>query len=90
MAELSNPRRYYLHQRIEARQVEDDSERVWQAKQEAQPGTALPSDFPWRAELETMGYTAREDIDGADADELVRAGLTERQANDVISAAKAL
>jgi hypothetical protein len=91
VAELKTPRRYYLHKRLEARLYYcDDSDGVWKAKQEAQPGTPLPDDFAHRTTLADLGYTASEDLDGADADELERAGLTQRQATEVIAALAAL
>jgi hypothetical protein len=91
VAETKTPRRFYLHQRIEARAACDDSEGVWRAKQEAQPGTPLPDDFPSHDALEAVGYETEEDLDGADARELVEcASLTVRQAEDVIAALAAL
>lgn len=87
MAELTNVRRYYLQKRRKAREIEDWAlETVWQAKQEAEPGTALGARFPHRAVLSTAGYTTTEDLDGADRAELVTAGLTTREAQDVIGA----
>lgn len=85
MAEIKTARRFYLHRRIEERQ-QDGDEQVWQAKQEAQPGTALATTFPFRAALSACGYTTVEDLDGADVNELVRAGLTRSQALDIIAA----
>lgn len=86
MAEFKRPRRYYLAKRRAARVLQQNDEQVWQAKQEAEQGTALAGTFPHRAILATLGYTTIEDIDGADADELRRAGLTARQAEDVLGA----
>jgi len=87
VADVKRPRRYYLHKRLEARLFEDsDLETSWQAKQEAEPGVALSVGFPNRSELAAIGYTTTEDLDGADEAELVRAGLTQRQAQDVIAA----
>jgi hypothetical protein len=64
---------------------------VWQSKQEAEPGVALPSTFPYLADLAVYGYTTEEDLDGADARELREyAGLTSRQADTVIAAFAAL
>jgi hypothetical protein len=54
--------------------------------QEAQPGTELAEDFPSRADLAALGYTTVEDLDGADQDELVRAGLKPNQAKKIIAA----
>lgn len=91
MAEIKSARRYYLHKRLEARLYFcDDADGVWRAKQEAEPGTPLPSDFPIREALAALGYTTSQDLDGADAAELERAGLTTRQANEVIAAFAAI
>ena len=87
MAETSSPRRYYLHKRIAARQgLTEDLETVWQAKQEAEAGTALAATFPHRAALVAVGYSTAEDLDGADVEELRRAGFTIRQAQEIIGA----
>jgi hypothetical protein len=83
MAEIRNVRRFYLHKRLTG---EEETRPVWQAKQEAEPGTALAEDFPCRSELAALGYTTEEDLDGADQDELVRAGLKTNQAKKVIAA----
>lgn len=85
MGEVRLPRRYYLAQRLRAREALLE-EGVWQAKQEAEPGTELAADFPSAAALEAAGYTTVEDLDGADVAELRRAGLTRRQAETVIAA----
>lgn len=91
MAEIRRPRRYYLHKRLESRLYFcDDADTVWRAKQEAEPGTPLPGDFVHRSALEALGYTTSEDLDGADADELERAGLTQQQAKAVLAAFAAL
>lgn len=91
MATIGTPRRHYLLKRLEARVYRDsDLETTWQAKQEAEPGTPLPGTFPFRAELAVFGYTTREDLDGADAEELERAGLALKEAESVISAIAAL
>lgn len=92
MAEIKTPRRYYLHKRL-VEQIyfcDGDAAAVWQSKQEAEPGTPLPDDFAHHAELTELGYTAREDLDGADAYELENAGLTRRQATEVLAAFAAL
>lgn len=92
MAVVNSTRRYYLHKRLEARlyQGESDAELVWAGKQEAQPGTALADSFPFLTELGQLGYSKVEDLDGADEDELVRAGLTTNQARRVLAAFAAL
>lgn len=87
MAEVKSLRRFYLHKRLEARIYQDsDLDTVWQAKQEAQPGSALAANFPHRSTLVSVGYTTSEDLKGADEEELIRASLTPRQAKDVIAA----
>lgn len=84
---VGTPRRYYLGKRIDAALVGDTAlELAWAAKQEAQPGTALPTSFPYRTALAALGYTTTEDLTGADATELQFAGLTPSQADDVIAA----
>lgn len=90
-AEIKSTRRYYLLKRLYARRLAEDSERIWQAKQEAEPGTLLPAAFPHRAELAAVGYTTAADLDGADADELTETvGLSTREADAVIAAFEAL
>jgi len=85
-AEIRSARRYYLLKRREAAARCDNLEQAWQAKQEAEPGAALPSDFPHIEQLQACGYTADVDLDGADADELVDLGLTTREAQAVLAA----
>jgi hypothetical protein len=86
VAEFRSPRRYYLHKRRYAGQICDGLELVWKAKQEAEPGAALPADFPHRERLQTAGYTTDSDLDGADERELVDVGFTDREAQAVLSA----
>ena len=83
---INNLRRFYLHKRIDDRQNDVDASMIWQGKQEAIPGTALPTDFPHLSVLAEIGYTTTDDLDGADADELRKAGLTPAQAEQVIAA----
>jgi hypothetical protein len=91
VATIGSARRYYLHKRLEARlYLDDDADGVWKAKQEAEAGIPLPSTFAHRATLVGLGYSTSADLDGADAAELERAGLTTRQANEVIAAFAAL
>lgn len=91
MADLLTPRRVYLHKRIIARAQDNGLESVWQGKQEAEAGVALPADFPHRAQLVAIGYTTDADLDGADAAELVdHVGLSRREAEAVIAAFEAL
>lgn len=87
MAEFKSVRRYYLRKRLRAAEVGDDAlASTWQHKQEAETGTALPTTFPHAEALAALGYTTTEDLDGADVDELVCAGLKRRQAEDAIGA----
>lgn len=93
MAEQSftSTRRYYLAKRQDARADCDTAiEGVWRSKQEAEPGTALPDDFPHLEALTALGYTTEEDLDGADAAELTDLGMSQRDARSVISAFEAL
>ena len=83
-------RRYYLLKRLAARQ-RCEEEGVWISKQEAQSGTALPSDFPFRSQLVEAGYSTSEDLEGASADELFEfAELMAPEAAIVTAAAAAL
>jgi hypothetical protein len=80
-------RRYYLLKRHAAAARRDDGlAAAWHAKQELEPGTALPADLPALSRLNAAGYTAREDLDGATTDELQRHGLSHREASAVIKA----
>jgi hypothetical protein len=87
---VRSPRRYYLLKRLAARR-DCLEEGVWQDKQEAVGATALPDDFPYRAELAVAGYTTADDVDGATPDELLEfAGLDSRAAAFVIAAVAAV
>lgn len=90
---IGSPRRYYLLKRLEAgRLQEPEMAGVWRSKQEAQSSTPLPVDFPLLSQLAAVGYTAVEDLDGADEDELTRAplSLSTRDAAAVLAAFEAL
>ena len=87
MAEVNSVRRYYLHERLKARLYEDsDLDTVWQSKQESEPGTALPDDFPLLSELTAIGYSKVEDLDGADAVELSLVGISASNARKILTA----
>lgn len=88
MSEIRRPRRYYLAERLTARWFGDGQlEAAWRYKQEQEPGTALPGDFPYADKLSASGYTTVEDLDGANARELqLRALLNAREAEDVLAA----
>lgn len=68
-----NYRRYCLLKRLYWLDLGDYAlAGVWRARQEEQPGTALPSTFPFLSRLTARGYTTREDLYGADVYELER------------------
>jgi len=93
MARVNTPRRYYHRKRMNARnEGSGELEGVWRYRQEeCTPATALPSDFPYRAELDAHGYSVVEDLDGADEYELMQiAELTQREASDVLAALQPL
>lgn len=84
---INSVRRYYLLERLSARQRQSATEMVWQAKQEQEPGTVLPEDFPMRAQMAPIGYTTYADLNGADEMELrVNCGLSPWQARAVLGA----
>lgn len=78
--------------RIEAGRRRELSLRdVWHAKQDGEPGVALPAGFPTKDELAAAGYTTVEDIDGADVEELEDyVGISQFQATAVLTALAAL
>jgi hypothetical protein len=98
MSDILTYRRYLHNERMNARARQDkELESVWRAKQEAQPGTAIPASVPYHPELAMGGYEALEDLDGADSCELVTMtslacgpGLTHREADQVMAALAAL
>lgn len=73
---------------MDARRLEDFAlSAFWQGKQEEQAGTTLPANFPELSALNEAGYTASEDLEGADATELGEyAGLSNRAAEAVLAA----
>ena len=88
---LKTARRYYLGKRREAAALDQYAvSDVWGAKQEAEPGTVLPSGFPVASKLALLNYTTVQDIDGANEEELRCAGLTSREATAVIAALQPL
>lgn len=87
MSTLGSARRYYLAKRHAAAELCDTAlELVWVGKQEAEPGTALPTDFPYRARLVALGYSTNEDLVGADECELTELGFTTREAAAILAA----
>ena len=88
---LKRPRRYALAKRISSSVTQDGLYGVWRATQEAEPGAALPANFPHRTKLADVGYETVEDIDGADADELSNnVGLRSDEAAAVLTALQPL
>jgi hypothetical protein len=84
---INTVRRFYLLKRLAAYSQGDKGlAGVWRQKQEAESGTALAADFPSRALLVAAGYSTTEDLDGADTDELVAAGLPYNDAAAAIAA----
>lgn len=84
---LGSVRRFYLSKRRSALAAGDsDLAGVWRAKQEAQPGTSLPSSVPGAAALEAAGYTTYEDLQGASVNELVGAGISLTDATAALAA----
>ena len=91
MQRIGSPRRVYLLARRFALLADElGLAGVWRAKQEAEPGAALPSGFPFTTKLDEAGYTTAADLDGADEHELVDAGLSPREASTVLAAAAEL
>jgi hypothetical protein len=64
----------------------EEMESVWDGKRKACEGTPIPDAFPYRSQLISHGYLVLEEIRGADARELSRAGLTSAQAAAVLAA----
>jgi hypothetical protein len=88
---IGSLRRFYLLKRLDAARVLDDAlSAVWQAKQEAEPGTTLPGTFPHAEALAACGYTTIEDLNGAGTVELQDAGLNTSETQAVLSALAAL
>jgi hypothetical protein len=89
IATINRPRRYYLLYRQFFSNILGDTTTAGaiRTKQEAQPGRALPSDFPFLAKISapSAGYTTIEDLDGANVRELRNIGLTQAQAIAVLT-----
>lgn len=84
---IESKRRFYLLKRRAARLVGDCAlEAVWQAKQEAEGGSALVAPFPSLSVLTDAGYSTVEDLNGAETQELVELGLSRRDAASVLAA----
>lgn len=83
---INSTRRFYLLKRFASEGSGDEIEQVWRAKQEAIPGSPLPSSFPLRERLSSVGYSTFEDLTGADTRELRRRGFARDEAEAVIAA----
>lgn len=82
-------RRYYLRAEVEATLRDDRAiAMALRAKRRAEPGTDMPATLgaATLTALNTAGYFAREDLVGADEDELLDAGLSTAQATAVLRA----
>jgi hypothetical protein len=92
MSSVNTARRYYLGQRQDANFMNEEALAcTWRWKQEQQPGTVLPDDFPMRAELTAVGYATVEDLNGADSQELqVCVQLSARDAHIVLTSLRKL
>ncbi len=88
MAEFASARRHYLRKRFDAKDRREFAlVSLWRGKQEAEPGTPLPDDFPSREALAAVGYTTAEDLEGADCAELADyVRLSATQAAKVLAA----
>lgn len=87
-----SPRRFYLSKRIVARLLGEHAlSSNWWHQQDQQPHTVLPDGFPSKAALAIAGYTASEDLEGADESELVEwACISNSAARAVLAAYAAL
>lgn len=78
-------RRYLWRKEIACARVDSPHAPVWRAQRLAESGTALPSDIPARAQLVAGGVLALEEITGASVPELVALGLSNTDAELVIT-----
>lgn len=88
--EIKSVRRFYLLKRRRARELCEPLEGAWQAKQEAEPGAALPATFPYLTELAEHGYTTVQDLDGANVTELGELGFSTLAAEAILAALEPL
>ena len=82
-------RRYYFRAEVDARLRGDDATALTlRAKRRAEPSADLPASLgaTTLSALRTAGYFAREDLVGADEDELLDAGLSSTEARAAIRA----
>ncbi len=86
MSTVGSARRYYLGKRRQAHERGELAlESVWEAKQQAEAGTPLADDFPYRARLVAAFYETNEDLIGADAEELAPLGFSAREAATILA-----
>lgn len=91
MAIVTTRRFFLLSAQAEEREGDPDFGGVWRGKQQGVAGNALPETFPLRARLAAAGYTAREDLTGADVRELMlQVRLLPGEAAAVLAALEAL
>lgn len=91
--EVGSARRYFLLKRLAALKERLPAlAGVWRWRQEQEPATPLPAGFPFAELLTAAGYTAEEDLQGADADELLQAipSLSFSDADGLLAARDAL
>lgn len=87
MATLPTLRRYYLGRRRAAlRRGDEGAALAFAALQRRIAWPALPVGFPARNALLDAGYETVRDLDGADEDELLRAGLAAHEATAALTA----
>jgi hypothetical protein len=89
VAEVGTVRRYYLLSARAARARDEEALALaWEGKQRAEAGTPLPAfSASITAKLNAAGYLVREDVEGADEEELrAEAGLSPKEAAAVLAA----
>ncbi len=83
---VKSHRRYCFLKYHMARNTELGDPDTWDAKRRSLPGTPIPSTMPAGPALAAAGYLVIEEIEGANATELINAGLTAPQAAAVLAA----
>lgn len=78
-------RRYLWRKEIACARLDSPHAAVWRAARLAESGTDLPSDTPARTKLLAGGVLAVEEITGASVPELVALGLSQTEAELVIT-----
>jgi len=87
---LGTPRRYYLAKRHYWYDLCDDLWLSWKYKQEQEPGTPLPADFPHLEELADDGYETIEDLAGSTVSEFEDRGFSLSDSEEIVAAFAAL